>query len=129
MAEWHLKSRRSPSGRLMHRHSKKKRRQRGLEFLQTRIAERKARPKKSRGGFVKVKLLSELMANVADPKTRKIARSKILTVVENKANPHFVRRNIITRGAVIKTEAGLARVTSRPGQHGEVNAVLIEKAK
>jgi small subunit ribosomal protein S8e len=36
-----------------------------------------------------------------------------------------VRQNIVTRGAVIETEAGRARVTSRPGQHGVINAVLI----
>ena len=36
-------------------------------------------------------------------------------------------RNIITRGATILTEIGLARVTSKPGQDGVVNAVLIEQ--
>jgi small subunit ribosomal protein S8e len=46
--------------------------------------------------------------------------------VENPANPHYVRRNIITKGAVIKTELGNAKVTSRPGQDGVVNAALIE---
>jgi small subunit ribosomal protein S8e len=34
--------------------------------------------------------------------------------------------NIITKGAVIETDAGKARVTSRPGQHGVVNAVLLK---
>jgi len=38
-----------------------------------------------------------------------------------------VRRNIITKGAVIKTEKGPARVTSRPGQHGIINAILLER--
>jgi len=39
----------------------------------------------------------------------------------------FVRRKIITKGAIIKTELGLAKVTSRPSQDGVVNAVLIEE--
>jgi small subunit ribosomal protein S8e len=39
----------------------------------------------------------------------------------------FVRRKIITIGAIIKTELGLSKVTSRPSQDGVVNAVLIKK--
>jgi len=31
----------------------------------------------------------------------------------------------MTRGAVIKTELGNARITSRPGQEKMVNAVLV----
>ncbi|MEK6848627.1 MAG: 30S ribosomal protein S8e, partial [Nanoarchaeota archaeon] len=41
------------------------------------------------------------------------------------ANRHFIRRNIMTKGSVIDTELGKARITSRPGQDGVVNAVLI----
>jgi ribosomal protein S8E len=57
---------------------------------------------------------------------RRTVVSAIETVVENTASGHYVRRNIITKGAVIKTAAGNARVTSRPGQDGVINAVLIE---
>ena len=39
---------------------------------------------------------------------------------------NYVRQNIITKGAVIMTDAGKARVTSRPGQSGSINAVLID---
>lgn len=129
MAEWHLRSKRSPTGSLLRRIRKKKKRDRGLEFLQTKVSKRKIRPTKSRGTGIKIKLLSEDLVNVADPKSKKILKSKIISVQENKANPHFVRRNILTKGAVIKTEAGLARVTSRPGQHGIINAILISKSQ
>lgn len=64
-------------------------------------------------------------ANVLDPKKKKAKRARILTVKGNPANPHFVTRNIITKGATIETELGTARVTSRPGQHGVINAVLV----
>ena len=47
-------------------------------------------------------------------------------MVENPANIHYVRRNIITRGAVVDTSAGKARVTSRPGQTGALSGVLVE---
>jgi small subunit ribosomal protein S8e len=45
--------------------------------------------------------------------------------VENQANIHYVRRNIINKGAIIETNLGKARVTSRPGQTGTINAVLL----
>jgi small subunit ribosomal protein S8e len=48
-----------------------------------------------------------------------------LAVIENTANPNYVRQNIITKGSIIGTEKGNAKVTSRPGQHGVVNAVLM----
>jgi small subunit ribosomal protein S8e len=54
--------------------------------------------------------------------------AKIITVVQNQANPHFVRRNIMTKGAVVKTDIGLVRITSRPGQDGTLNGVLVKKA-
>lgn len=75
----------------------------------------------------KVKLVEVEFANVIDPKTKKAKKVKILNVIENKADSHLVRRGIITKGAVIKTELGEARVTSRPSQHGVVNAILLKK--
>jgi small subunit ribosomal protein S8e len=61
-----------------------------------------------------------------------VKKTRILNVVETPANRHYARENVIVRGAFIETEAGRARVTSRPGQCGVVNAVLVsekEKAK
>ena len=65
-------------------------------------------------------------ANVFNPKTGKVQLSKVVTVKSNPANPNYVQRNIITKGAIVQTELGVARVTSRPGQDGVVNAVLNE---
>jgi len=65
-------------------------------------------------------------ANVADKSNGEIKKVLIQTVEENGANPNYVRRNLLTRGAVIRTEIGRARVQSRPGQDGVINAVLIE---
>ncbi len=76
------------------------------------------------GGNSKVVLLSTDEANIFDGK--KYKKSKIKSVVDNAANRHFVRRNIITKGAIIDTEVGKAKVTSRPGQEGTVNAILIK---
>ena len=77
------------------------------------------------GGNKKVKILRDETANVYDSKAKKYVKAKIKAVVENPANRNFIRRNIITKGSVIDTEAGKARVTSRPGQDGTINAVLV----
>ena len=79
----------------------------------------------TRWGHRKLRLLSEEYANIVDPKTKKYQKAKIKTILENPANRHFVRRNIMTKGSIIDTEIGKAKVTSRPGQDGIVNAVLI----
>lgn len=129
MAVWHLKSKRKPTGGLMNRSRKKKKFERGSEFLETRIKKREVKIKRSAGGNRKLKVMSEEKVNVADPKTGKIQQAKIISVKENPANPHYVRRNVITKGAVIETDLGLARVTSRPGQNGVINAVLIGEKK
>jgi small subunit ribosomal protein S8e len=127
MALWHLKSKKKPTGGKLNRHRKKMRRDRGSLPVETKIGKRKVAVKRTRGGNTKLRLIAVEKVNLADPKTGKVKRVKVLTVKDNKANPHFIRRNIITKGAVIETEAGLARVTSRPGQDGIANAVLIEK--
>lgn len=129
MVKWHLRSKRTLTGSRLRRLRKKKKFERGSEFLETRIGKRIVKVKGTKGGGFKLKLLSVSKINVADPETKKVKRVKLISVEKNPANPHFVRRNILTKGAIVKTEAGLARVTSKPGQDGIVNAVLLEEEK
>jgi small subunit ribosomal protein S8e len=63
--------------------------------------------------------------NLYDPKSKSFVQAKVKSVVECPANRHFVRRNIMVKGAIVETEKGKAKVTSRPGQDGTVNAVLV----
>ena len=79
----------------------------------------------TKGSGLKVRVLEAHVANVFDPKNKKFEKVEVKTVAENPANRHFVRRNIITKGTIITTSLGKARVTSRPGQDGTVNAVLV----
>ena len=79
-----------------------------------------------RGGNVKVRARRVAYAVVSDPKTGVSRKARILAVVDTPANREYARRGIIVKGAIIDTEVGRARVTSRPGQDGVVNAVLIE---
>jgi small subunit ribosomal protein S8e len=79
-----------------------------------------------RGGHVTSGVVFADIANVSDS-TGKTTRSKILRVKKSPANRDFERRGVITRGAVLETEAGEAVVTSRPTADGVVNAVLTSK--
>jgi small subunit ribosomal protein S8e len=67
-----------------------------------------------------------MYATVSDRSSGKAQKVKIETVEENGANPNYVRRNLLTKGAIIRTEIGRARIISRPGQDGVINAILIE---
>ncbi|MBI4176262.1 MAG: 30S ribosomal protein S8e [Candidatus Aenigmarchaeota archaeon] len=129
MAQWHLRSRRKPTGGLLNRRSKKKKHQRGSVFLETSIGGKEIRVKRTKGGGQKAKVLVIDRVNVASRKSTKITPAKILSVTDNPANPHYIRRNIITKGAIVKTDIGSVRITSRPGQDGSVNGVLVEEKK
>ncbi len=82
-----------------------------------------------RGGNYKVRLRKVVYANVTDPETGKSKKVKILSVVETPANREFARRSIIVKGTIIETELGKAKVTSRPGQDGVINAILLRESK
>ncbi|MFB6134731.1 MAG: 30S ribosomal protein S8e [Halanaeroarchaeum sp.] len=118
------RSRRMKTGARTRPQSKKKKHELGRSPTETELGDPRFRVVDARGGNEKVRALSTNVANVAvDGET---VQTEILDVVENTANPNYVRRNILTKGAVIETEEGEARVTSRPGQTGQVNAVLLE---
>ena len=125
MAIWQGRSKRSITGRIIRAHRGKKKREIGREQLITTLGETRIKKIRTTGGNEKVRLLSVNVAYVTD-KTGKTSKTEILGVIENPANPHYVRRNIITKRAIIETKLGKARVTSRPGQQGQINAVLIE---
>lgn len=129
MAIWHGEKGRKKTGGKINLARKKKKRELGSLPTFTRIGEEKRKKYRTKGGGEKIKAFSVEFANVFDSKTKTTKKLKILDVIENPANPHLVRRKILTKGAIIKTELGNAKVTSRPGQHGIVNAVLLEEEK
>jgi len=108
---------------------KKRKYEQGTFAAQTIMGERKQKFSRRRGGNVKIKILSEKQVCVTNPKTGKTERTEVLRVVKNPANIDYDRRGVMTKGALIETSLGTARVTSRPGQHGILNAVLTEKEK
>ena len=126
MARWQGRSKRKPSGGRLRPIRKKRKFEIGREDAYTIIGPQSRKTVRTRGGNVKSQLFGVAKANVRDRKTGKVSSVDVQTVVENPADPNFVQRNIISKGAIIKTSLGKARVTSRPGQHGVMNAVLLE---
>jgi small subunit ribosomal protein S8e len=123
---WQGSSRRKVTGGKVIAARGKRKFEMGRESAETRISEIKRKNVPTMGGNRKVRLLQCNIANVTNPRDGKTVSTSIETVIDNTANKHYVRRNILTKGSVIRTSIGTARVTSRPGQDGVVNAVLIE---
>lgn len=97
----------------------------GSEPTETRVGETKLKTINARGNETKVRAMQTDTATVATDDGS--VSASIQAVVENPANPNYARRNIITKGAIIETSEGTAKVTSRPGQTGQVNAVLVDE--
>ena len=96
MSIYQGRSRRKVTGGRYKSHRKKKKYELGRDPLYTHIGDTKRKIIRTRGGNTKVRLLKDNIANVKDPKKKKIQRVKIMSVKENVANPNYVQRNIIT---------------------------------
>lgn len=120
------RSKRSPSGRRLRPMRPKKKYEKARTPSLTTIEEKRVEILRKRGGSLKFRLLSCDKVNLLDRKTKKYTLAKIKSVIDNPADKHYVRRNIMTKGTIIETDKGKARITSRPGQDGTINAVLIE---
>lgn len=79
-----------------------------------------------RGANLRAAVKTAEFANVVDPATHKATKARISKVLKNPANKDYERRGIITKGAIIETEAGTATVISRPGQDGVINAIKVK---
>ena len=103
----------------------KKTHQKGSAPASTLIAEKRVHAHRVKGGQAKNKVLAMDVVNVFDEKAKKHVQAKITSVVENPANRHFIRRNIMTKGAIVETSAGKVQITNRPGQEGSVQGVFV----
>jgi len=123
MVFWQTKSKRKKTGGRLKTDRKKKKFQRGGYFQPVKIGEQNVASKRGKGGVIKNKVISAEFVNVGKKKV------KILQVAENKSNFRFNRAKIITKGAILETEKGNVRVTSRPGQDGTINGVFVKGEK
>ena len=128
MALTQVRSKRKLTGGQYKKSRKKKKRDFGKDFIPVRIGKQRKKTVRGLSNNMKQRLLEVEKANVFEG-SEKPKVVEIQSVEQNPANPHFVRMGIVTKGAIIKTELGLAKVTSRPGQNGIVNAVLLKEKK
>ncbi|KTG09317.1 30S ribosomal protein S8e [Haloprofundus marisrubri] len=119
------RSQRKRTGGRLRPASNKKRYQLGRQPAETTVGEPRFQTIDSRGSNTKTRALATNVAQVAEG--GEVSEADIENVVDNPSNVNYARRNIITKGAIIETSAGRARVTSRPGQTGQVNAVLVDE--
>jgi small subunit ribosomal protein S8e len=131
MVEWRTKSRRKKTGGVDNSRNARTKllSDRGGTFVKTTVDSKDKRFKeRTIGGSYKVKISKAATVLISDGVATK--KAKVLDVLENSANKHFVRQKVITKGAIIKAEMDgkeiKAKVTSRPGQSGQLSAVLVK---
>jgi small subunit ribosomal protein S8e len=118
-----------PSGGRKRANRKKRKFEQGSFPAETILGKTKRKIERKKGGNMKTKILRDKYACATDPTSGKTEKVEIIRVVKNPVNVDYDRRGVITKGAIIETPKGLARVTSRPGQIGAINAVFISEEK
>ncbi|MAP59314.1 MAG: 30S ribosomal protein S8e [Euryarchaeota archaeon] len=126
MAQWHGISRRKPSGGRKVRARGKRSTEISTEKQLALIGESKKKIYRRTGGNTLVRVLAADKVSINDPKTGKTTLGTIENVIENESDPNYVRRNVLVKGAIIETNKGRVKITSRPGKDGVINGVLIE---
>lgn len=80
----------------------------------------------TKGGNIKISVKIVGFANVSNKENAKVVKTKVISILESPNNRHYTREGVVTRGAIIETELGKCKVTSRPTQDGTINAVLMQ---
>jgi len=99
----------------------------GRQPVETLFGETQRKEVKGISRISKIKLVKANYVNVSNPETGTTERQKILDVVSNPAKADYNRRGVITKGTIIRTEKGLAKIVSRPGQDGSLSAVVYKE--
>ena len=126
MVKTHSRSRRTKTGSLVRTARGRRIWELGRPAIETKLGIEKKKIIRTRGGNEKIKLFSMDTINVVNPKTNKIKNVTIKGVETNICSIDYKRRSIITKGAILETEIGYVKVTSRPGQDGQLNGVMTD---
>jgi small subunit ribosomal protein S8e len=116
---------RKATGGRRHPHRGRRRYERDRPPIEPVVGKTQVVVRRVRGGGVKVALKALEWVSVSDPSTGKTMRARVLRLVKNPASRDYERRGVVTKGAVVETELGLVKITSRPSQHGVANGVLV----
>ncbi len=123
MASSQFRSNRAVSGKRYVALRKKRLNELAGLSAETHIGAQRVKIKRTLGGNSKTQLLSHEEVCVNDG--AKVIKLKITGVEENPANVNYTRRNIITKGAIVKTDKGNVQITSRPGQNASLFGKLL----
>jgi small subunit ribosomal protein S8e len=124
---WHSRAnkRKKTGGRKKHYRAKRLR-ELGSHPVETILGDTERKITKRRSRIRKTRLIAGKYVNVSDPSNGLTERLEILDVIENPANVDYNRRGVITKGTIVRTEKGIAKIVSRPGQDGVLDAVVYE---
>ena len=120
-----MKAGRKASGGRYKKPKKKKLTGRQSQARIVKIGDKKTKLLKTRGGSKKLTSFFNNVANIVNKGKSK--NTKIKNVLETPSNTFLARQNILVKGAIIETELGKAKITNRPSQEGNVQAILIEQ--
>lgn len=120
-----MKTGRKITGGKYHKQRKKKFYEKKRQERKVFLGETKKKEIKKRGGKKKIVLLRSNMVNIKIKD--KIQKAEIKNVLETPQNIFLARQNRLLKGAIIDTSLGKAKITNRPSQEGQINAVLIEE--
>jgi small subunit ribosomal protein S8e len=90
----------------------------------TKLGDDKRKSKKVMGGRRKVFLLKSKSINIQE--NGKTVKAVMKNVLETPSNRFFARQNILTKGTIVETDKGKAKITNRPTQEGVVNGILVK---
>lgn len=111
------------SGGKYHELRKKKVYEREIQERIVGLGETKRKNMRVRGGNTKTVLLRSNVANIMV--SGKVQKAEIKNVIETPQNTFLARQNRLMKGAIIETSLGKARITNRPSQEGQINAILV----
>ena len=126
MAQWHGISKKKASGGRRVQARGKRSTEISTEKQFALVGEARRKIYRKAGGNTMVRVMAENRVAIADPAKGTTKMGTIMSVVENESDPNYVRRNILVKGAIIETDKGRVRITSRPGKDGVINGVLVE---
>ena len=118
-----MKTGKKASGGRYTRPKKKKATGRQNQSRIVKIGEPKTKTLRTRGGNKKTVAFENNKINLISNGKAKVVEIK--NVLETPSNTFLARQNILTKGSIIETEMGKARITNKPSGEGNVQGILI----
>ena len=115
------------SGGKYHANRKKKLYEKQTQERIALIGETKTKKIKIRAGKFKTIILKTNTTNIII--NGKAKKAEIKNVIETPQNKFLARQNRLMKGAIIETSLGKAKITNRPTQEGQINAIIITTEK